>query len=133
MIADAWTKFQDKGAFGRYKPIEIDIKVPENRVKYNEINEEVKSIDLFVGNRFQLVANNAFEESHRKLESIGASSFGEMIHQESIKSHQFSTNMTFTFGEFHNNYHKDEDFSNYSYRIWIPVELEKLNLVKNRE
>ncbi|MBW0467917.1 hypothetical protein O181_007632 [Austropuccinia psidii MF-1] len=133
MIADGWRKSQDKEAFGRYKPIKIDLKVPQNRVKYNEMNEEVKSIDLFVGNRFQLIANKAFEESHRQLKSIGASSFGEMTHQESIKSHQFSSNMTFTFGDFHNNYHKDEDFSNYSYGIWIPVELEKFNLVKNKE
>ncbi|MBW0559844.1 hypothetical protein O181_099559 [Austropuccinia psidii MF-1] len=115
MIADGWRKSQDKEASGRYKPVEIDLKVPDHRVKYNEMNEELKSIDLFVGNKFQLIANKAFEESHRQLESIGASSFGEMTHQEFIKPHQFSTNMTFAFGEFHKNYHKDEDFSNYSY------------------
>ncbi|MBW0567660.1 hypothetical protein O181_107375 [Austropuccinia psidii MF-1] len=132
MIADGWRKSQDKEAFGRYKPRKIDLKVPQNRVIYNEMNEEVKSIDLFVGNRFQLIANKAFEESHRQLKYIGASSFGEMTHQEPIKSHQFSSNMTFTFEDFHNNYHKDEDFSNYYYGIWIPVELEKFNLVKKK-
>ncbi|MBW0592842.1 hypothetical protein O181_132557 [Austropuccinia psidii MF-1] len=121
MIADGWRKSQEKEAFGRYKPIKIDLKVPENRVKYNEMNEEVKSIYLFVGNRFQLIANKAFEESHRQLKSIGASSFGEMRHQESIKSHQFSSNMTFAFGDFQNNNHKDDNFSNYSYGIWMPV------------
>ena len=40
--------------------------------------------------------------------------------------------MTFTFGDFHNNYHKEEYFSNYSYGIWIPVELEKFNFVKKK-
>ncbi|MBW0575122.1 hypothetical protein O181_114837 [Austropuccinia psidii MF-1] len=133
MIADGLRKSQNKNAFGRYNPIKIDLKVTENRVKYNEMNEEVKSIDLFVGNRFRLIANKDFKESNRKLESIGASSFGAITHQGSINSHQFSSNMTFTFGDFNNNYHKDEDFSNYSYGIWIPVELEKFNLVKNKE
>ncbi|MBW0571967.1 hypothetical protein O181_111682 [Austropuccinia psidii MF-1] len=133
MIRYGWRKSQDKEAFGRYKPIKIDLNVPENRLKYNKMHEEVKSIDLFVGNRFQLTANKAFEESYRKLESIGARSFGEMTHQESIKYHQLSTNMTFSFGHFHNNYHKDEDFSNYSYGICMPVELEKFNLVKNKD
>ncbi|MBW0568323.1 hypothetical protein O181_108038 [Austropuccinia psidii MF-1] len=90
MIAYGWRKFQEKEAFGRSKPIKIDLKVPENRVKYNEMNEEVKSVDLFVGKRFQLISKKAFEESHRQLESIGASSSGEMIHQESIKSNSSS-------------------------------------------
>ncbi|MBW0460873.1 hypothetical protein O181_000588 [Austropuccinia psidii MF-1] len=96
MIADGWRKSQGKEAFGKYKPIKFDLKVPKNRVKYNEMNEDMKSIDLFVCKRFQLIANKAFEESHRKLESIGASGFGEMMCQESIKSHQFATNMTFS-------------------------------------
>ncbi|MBW0578292.1 hypothetical protein O181_118007 [Austropuccinia psidii MF-1] len=99
MIADGWRKSQEKEAFGRYKPIKIELKVPENRTKYNEMNEQVKSVDSFVGNRFQLIANKAFGESRRQLEFIGASSFGEVTHQESIKSHQFPTNMTFTFGD----------------------------------
>ncbi|MBW0556015.1 hypothetical protein O181_095730 [Austropuccinia psidii MF-1] len=121
-----------KRGISRSKPRMIYLNATEYRIKHNEMNEEVNSIALFVGNSVQLIAKKALNKSHRKLESIGASSFEEMIHQESIKSHQFETNMTFTFGDFHNNYHMDEDFSNYSYVIWIPVKLEKVNLVKKK-
>ncbi|MBW0554191.1 hypothetical protein O181_093906 [Austropuccinia psidii MF-1] len=119
MIGDGWRKSQDKEEFGIYKPIKIDWKVPEDRIKYNEMKEEVNYIDSFVGSRVQLIANKDFEESHRQLESTKSSFFGEMTHQESIKTQQFSANMTFSFCDFNNIYNKDQDFTYFPYGIWM--------------
>ncbi|MBW0472461.1 hypothetical protein O181_012176 [Austropuccinia psidii MF-1] len=133
MIGDGWRKSQDKEAFGRYKPIKTYLTLPEDRIRYEELNYKVKSTNSFVGNRFQLIFNKCFEESHQQLKSIGASSFGELTHQESIEIYQFISNLSFTFGDFHSTYYKDQDLSNYSYGILMLVDLKNFNLVKNKE
>ncbi|EFP93696.1 uncharacterized protein PGTG_19665 [Puccinia graminis f. sp. tritici CRL 75-36-700-3] len=105
----------------------ISEKVSFDRIGYEDLQTNVPTINEFIGKRFQLLSEPLYNEVKEHFQPLEAPGLAPHFFTD---PDGFTCHLSYTFRQFANTPHKDDDASPYSFAMWLPIDQNSGDLIE---
>ncbi|KNE91524.1 hypothetical protein PSTG_15045 [Puccinia striiformis f. sp. tritici PST-78] len=102
-------------------------KVAADPLKFATLQEDVPGINKFIGERFQHVSQRLYEEVKQQYDELKAPTLAPGFRYD---EDGFTCHLSFTWDNFANKSHTDNDASSWTFVTWLPMDKKNENLIK---
>lgn len=111
-----------------YNPKPETLKSPQSKKKWENVKEKIKDIQAFYAKMFNIMSPEYLNESKERMKSNNIPGFGNLKGSadpdHDLLKNVFASNYTFTYKNFYNKAHLDNDDSLMTLGMWTTIDLD---------